>query len=763
MLATGADAHRNGLEGSEALREAEGAAADADVRAGFGRLAAGVGTRASFGRFSSPRASENAAAAAFVRPDGAPVRTPSRFAMPVLRAALALIALAFAIAVFPNPALAAEVSCPQTDIVAQAQTDGSLHVTEQRVFTTDDSSVRLKWSFAGVSAGSEAEISSMRAAAVDEEGNVVGEWENLSQAPFQTSWRESGGPDHSAWSLDRLESMAYVFLEDMGDRVVLEMDYVVADGVTPYDDVAEIYWRYVPEGWAIASESVTLTIELPVPSATQVVPGENVYAWGHGPADGEALVQEDGTVVYHVALVEAGRYAEAHVALPVGWLTNLDRKVWLANQGTTQLGTIFSEEASWTDHDSNRRVIDYALAAGSIAVCALVLVAVVILYLCFGRERKPRFTGAYLRRDPARDLHPALVGRLWRWNRESGDDFTVSVMNLARQGAVKLARGSYPDGAGAPMDDFRLTRDDAKAAELSDPIDQVTMEVLFDEFAKGTGALWFAAIRKFGEDEPSSFVAAMGRWQHRLTEEVARRDFFDRRSMKLRTAVFVVALVLAIAAAANFLTSGGLVSTVAFAVTAAVLVVMGNDMPRRTVAGNEVAARCKAARNYVRDLAAFGGESVSAGDEPSAAHTGDGAPSRTRAAAALRADAAMRADEGCAGADTCVIADDEGPALLLYAYLFGVSREDIEAAAERLLVDGSSKPDPLAAWFVRGEPSTATEHEATEAAVLEPTACAALSATMAQTLSSARTSISEANARLSGAGRFSRKMRRARD
>ena len=36
MLATGADAHRNGLEGSEALREAEGAAADADVRAGFG-------------------------------------------------------------------------------------------------------------------------------------------------------------------------------------------------------------------------------------------------------------------------------------------------------------------------------------------------------------------------------------------------------------------------------------------------------------------------------------------------------------------------------------------------------------------------------------------------------------------------------------------------------------------------------------------------------------------------------------------------------
>ena len=167
MLATGADAHRNGLEGSKHCGRLKapqrtptcGRASEGSRRGSVrGRASEGSRRRA---RQKTPPQPRSCARMAH-RP------TLSRFAMPVLRAALALITLAFAIAVFPNPALAAEVLCPQTDIVAQAQTDGSLHVTEQRVFTTDDSSVRLKWSFAGVSAGSEAEISSMRAAAVDE-------------------------------------------------------------------------------------------------------------------------------------------------------------------------------------------------------------------------------------------------------------------------------------------------------------------------------------------------------------------------------------------------------------------------------------------------------------------------------------------------------------------------------------------------------------------------------------------------------------------
>ncbi len=196
--------------------------------------------------------------------------------------------------------------------------------------------------------------------------------------------------------------------------------------------------------------------------------------------------------------------------------------------------------------------------------------------------------------------------------------------------------------------------------------------------------------------------------------------------------------------------------------TAAVLVVMGNAMPRRTVAGNEVAARCKAARNYVRDLAAFGGEPASAGDEPSAAHAGDGALSRTRAAAALRADAAMRADEGCAGADTCAIADDEGR-LCFYMRTCSASLGRI------------SRPQPSACSSMARRSRILSPHGSCEESLLRqrsmrpprrrcssPPLARLFSATMAQTLSSARTSISEANARLSGAGRFSWKMRRAR-
>lgn len=623
---------------------------------------------------------------------------------------------AVALAVSPAVARAAEASCSQVNIVARAQTDGSLHVTEQRIFSVADGSAKLKWGFGGSSAGSEAEISSMRVVSVDADGNVVGEWQTLPKAPFQTAWRDAGGPDHSAWSFDRTSDAAYVFLEGAGERVVLEMDYVVADGVVAYDDIGEIMWRYVPESWAIDSENVTLTVELPVPSATQVVPGGNVHAWGHGPAGGEVSVQTDGTVAYCADLVSAGQYAEARVAFPVSWLSNLDRKALLANQGTTRLGTVFSEEEGWADQENNRRVVDDALVVGSIAACALVLLAAVILYLSFGREFRPRFTDEYLRAAPAPELHPALVGRLWRWNRESSDDFAVSVMRLASMGALRLGGGSYPDATGAPMRDFYLVRAGDETAALSDPLDRATMEVLFDEFAAGAPSLWFASIRKFGEEQPASYVAAMSRWQHRLSEETAARDFFDGRSLKLRTAAFVAAGVLAVAAVAAQVRTGNLFITISLVVTAAALVVLGNCMPRRTKAGNEVAARCKAMRNYVRDLEELD-------EEPP-------------------------------------VGEDDRAAVLLCAYLFGVEGAALERAAARFFPDGEGSfvAGALDAWFAR-------EGSSADGAPSGPAAYEALSATMAQTMSRARASISEANAKMSGAGRFScrRRCRRARD
>ena len=87
------------------------------------------------------------------------------------------------------------------------------------------------------------------------------------------------------------------------------------------------------------------------------------------------------------------------------------------------------------------------------------------------------------------------------------------------------------------------------------------------------------------------------------------------------------------------------------------LVLLGNYLPRRSVEGNEICARCKALRNWLRDLATL--------DEP------------------LPADG-VRWDE-----------------LLTYAYLFGVSDEALRGLKEKLpqLADAARADAPSHAWL----------------------------------------------------------------
>lgn len=125
--------------------------------------------------------------------------------------------------------------------------------------------------------------------------------------------------------------------------------------------------------WKEASDNVTMTLALPVPQGTEVVPGENVRAWGHGPLDGKVTVNADGTVTYAVPHVAAGQFAEARVAFPVKWLTNLSPESAALHQGENRLDTVLKEEKDWSDQANRTRVLSLAFVHWRGVVCVLLL------------------------------------------------------------------------------------------------------------------------------------------------------------------------------------------------------------------------------------------------------------------------------------------------------------------------------------------------------------------------------------------------------
>ncbi len=211
------------------------------------------------------------------------------------------------------------------------------------------------------------------------------------------------------------------------------------------------------------------------------------------------------------------------------------------------------DEQSWADQANRDRVLSLGFVIGCGVICVLLLAWALRAYFKYGREHKPSFTDEYWRDVPDPSVHPAAIGRLWRWDRESQDDFTATLMHLAHIGAIRIDAGSYtePGAFGRTKDvaDYYITKLPA-ASEISDPLDRRTARSPVRPFANGADSLWFGTIKKYGEDHPQDFVDAMQGWQGALSAETNREDFFEAKGRRYQGYLIALAVVMAVAGVA---------------------------------------------------------------------------------------------------------------------------------------------------------------------------------------------------------------------
>ena len=601
---------------------------------------------------------------------------------PYLLCAVILLMICLLPFCMPGKALAADYRCSEVDLLASVETDGSVHMTDQRIFDlTEGESApeRLKWLYDGFIEGAEVTIERVRMASVDGDGALAGEWTELPETTFLLPWRGGGGPEHDAWAYDKFQHTLYAFVDAMPERVMFEVVYRVEDAIEAFDDAADFQWLYVPQDYDVALADVRAEVVLPVAADDSVKVMENVYAWGHGPADGEVDIRSDGTVIFTDPAVEPTMYAKARVMFPVEWLTNLSEEARLANQGTLQYYWTSRYEETWVDTDTSQEVIRLGLALGLLGLSAALLLAALIVWWRWGRERLPAFRDDYWMNPPADAMAPAVLGRLWRWNHESPDDIVATVLDMVHRGVLEVrddelvipAAGEEPakrveSGSAAALAAPRVAdvgaddapdAPDANAADAANA-EQVALDVatlrLLRMVATGGRPLSRAKLSALAHEHPRDLLEASAAWQRRLTALVEPYGFFDTASRRAQHVVLGAAVFLAVIAVAAIIWVSWRAGVLALA-TAAAMGVLGNYTMRRSPEGNDIAAHAKALRNWMRD----GGWSLE-GDK---------------------------------------LAPDERAALIPYAYLFGALKSlGFGASAD---AEGSDAGD--AAMAVRGK------------------------------------------------------------
>ena len=194
----------------------------------------------------------------------------------------------------------------------------------------------------------------------------------------------------SSFSYDESGGNLYISLPenfDYSKDYVVEATYIVKNSLFVYDDVAELYWDYLPATnenlfqsiFADAKEvEVKATLMFPIPEGQVANFNDNVFAWGHGGA-GYLEFLEDGALEITSALNSTSVTSRVHLVLPKAFLSNVSNNSPIKKGGARKNYAI-QEEKTWNDSSNIKLSNEFKVTAITCGVAGIVLAICSSLY-----------------------------------------------------------------------------------------------------------------------------------------------------------------------------------------------------------------------------------------------------------------------------------------------------------------------------------------------------------------------------------------------
>ncbi len=294
---------------------------------------------------------------------------------------------------------------PSVVIEAEVRQDGSMLVVEERTFRFDGR-YRGAWVYIPLKFNA-----TIRDVTVGEGGLIY------EQKPVGT--QDIPGVYYVDYQGDQVY-IDWSFEANNEDRTFI-ISYVVDNAVLVHNDVAELYWQFIGDEWDEKTDYARVILYLPEGAAA-----ESIRAWGHGPLDGSVRIVDAATVEWIVEDLPARTFLEGRVAFPLQLVTQA------ANySGREGLPGMLEDEEKWAREANLKRTlgrVDFLLGP------TLILVGFIyyLISLIKARRHPDAYRGDYFRDLPG-EYSPAEAGYLIRKGRTGPEDFTATVMDLARR------------------------------------------------------------------------------------------------------------------------------------------------------------------------------------------------------------------------------------------------------------------------------------------------------------------------------------------
>lgn len=520
----------------------------------------------------------------------------ARFASVCALVALALLLL-------PAAAHADGYSMTQTYIGATVEADGSLTVVEGRQFDFDDDINGVFWEI-NTGTNQQGGTAGVDVLSVEEEDTAFNKVDSANKGDSGVYTVEQTGDGVRIKVFSPHES---------GDSATYYVSYTMTGAVMNWTDTAELYWKFVGDGWSADSDDVEMEVYFANAAAgTAAVKGDNFRAWGHGPLTGDVSLDADEPMVtYTIPCVHQGEFAEARIAFPSDWVPQI------AASGEERMSTILSEEKEWADEANARRaharMIANALVVLSV-VAAVAFTGTIVMLKLRKPKPKPLFQDEYFRDVPSAD-HPAVLSALMSWNEVPDQAYIATLMKLTDDRVIKLEESTETKKKGLlgrekEEQTYRLTvTDEGWKSVKKDSVDRAVLKVFFagvkpDE--SGIRSRTFSELEDYVSDHAESAGDKLEDYQNTVKGELVDREYVASDGIVAMVFGLVLGILIAFIPIGSIFFTDAAQANVIAAVISVPIVLVGIGVSltfrRYTPEGAEVAARCKALKHWLEDF-----------------------------------------------------------------------------------------------------------------------------------------------------------------
>ena len=434
---------------------------------------------------------------------------------------------------------------PEVRVDISIASDGTFLVDEYRTFEFEGS-----FSYAYIviplrveRSGRLREVSVSELAVTDEQGQAL-----------RTEIAEEGG---------RLTAKWYYSARD--ERRTFHIRYRVAGGITGHQDVTELYWQAIGDGWDKPARNIRVTVTLPDPVARK----EDLNVWGHGPLAGWAEVVDERTARFSAPDLASRQFFEIRVVWPAGIVagTPSDRHA-LASIKDEEAGYVqdtigrvrrAQREAELGRERSAANNRNFLRGLGFWGVWQVVgpLLWLLLFFRSWSAVGKDyRFEGLpdYVRELPS-DKPPALVQTLMREGRTvTPAAFTATLFDLARRGTLEMEDRNVMKkklfGSKAAVETvITLEKDISRSADLR-PYEKALLDFLFTEAVPvGTSpgaAFSVDELQSFMKKKPQKFQTWYLKWTKGIREETKPLGFLEPEGLRARNIFYAVSVPVAV-------------------------------------------------------------------------------------------------------------------------------------------------------------------------------------------------------------------------